>query len=48
MKKVLGRNWEKHDTIKDDMEVETESNDFEPFEEYVIQVEVKQLKLTKR
>ena len=36
------------DTIKDDMEVETEANVYEPFEEYVKQVEVKQLKLTKR
>ena len=30
------------------MEVETEANVYEPFEEYVKQVEVKQLKLTKR
>ena len=30
------------------MEVETESNVFEPFEEYVKQVGMKPLKLTKR
>ena len=36
----------KHDTIKDDMEVDTEAN--EPFEEYVKQVEQELLKLTTR
>ena len=30
------------------MEVETEANVYEPFEEYVIQVVLKQLKLTKK
>jgi hypothetical protein len=30
------------------MEVETEANVYEPFEEFVKQVEVKQLKLTNR
>ena len=31
------------DTIKDDMEVETEANVYEPFYEYVKQVEMKPL-----
>ena len=31
------------DTIKDDMEVETEANVYEPFDEYVKQVEMKPL-----
>ena len=31
--------------INDDMEVDTEANVYEPFEEYVKQVEVKPLKL---
>ena len=29
------------DTIKDDMEVETEANVYEPFDEYVNQVEMR-------
>ena len=32
----------------DNMEVDTEANVYEPFEEYVKQAEVKPLKLTKR
>ena len=31
------------DTIKDDMELETEANVYEPFDEYVKQVEMKPL-----
>ena len=38
--------YKEHDTIKDDMEVDTEAN--EPFEEYVKQVEQELLKLTTR
>ena len=36
------------ETTKDDMEVETEPNVYDQYKEYVKQVEVKQLKLTKR
>jgi hypothetical protein len=34
---------ELYDTIKDDIEVETEANVYEPFDEYVKQVEMKLL-----
>ena len=37
---------QERDTIKDDMEVDTEAN--EPFEEYIKQVEQKPLMLTMR
>ena len=35
------------DTIKDDMEVDTEANVYEPFEEHVQQVKLKPVKLKK-
>ena len=36
------------DTIKCDMEVDTETNVYEPFDEHIKQGEPKPLKLTKR
>jgi hypothetical protein len=40
--KFMKANDELRDSIKDDMEVETEPNVYEQYEEYVTQVEVKQ------